>query len=78
MNLSRRIKKLEARVTDAIGLVPHSPQWCEYWDDKLSRFAVGEDVDLSGMTLEVSDWIIAEADRADEAEALARSSGQRE
>ena len=78
MNLSRRIKKLEAARFDANGLVPHSPQWREYWGEKLHRFANGEDVDLSGLTLEVTNWIIAEADREEQEEALAKSSGQSE
>ena len=30
-NLQRRLKKLEALLTDDAGLVPHSPQWLAYW-----------------------------------------------
>jgi hypothetical protein len=30
-SLQRRLGKLEARLLDSSGLVPHSPRWLEYW-----------------------------------------------
>jgi hypothetical protein len=30
-NLERRLGKLEARLVDSSGLVPHSALWLEYW-----------------------------------------------
>jgi hypothetical protein len=30
-NFGRRIRKLEAQLTDSSGLVPHSPAWMDYW-----------------------------------------------
>ena len=29
--LQRRLGKLEVRLLDSSGLVPHSPRWLEYW-----------------------------------------------
>ena len=31
-NLQRRLRKIEAQLTDPSGLVPHTPKWLEYWD----------------------------------------------
>lgn len=61
-NLLRRVRKLEGRWTDRTGLIPHSPEWFEYWGEKLDRSLAGEDVDLTGMTIEVMDAFIAAAD----------------
>jgi len=39
-NLWRRLRKLEAQLTDERGLVPHTPKWLAYWTewvDKLMR-----------------------------------------
>jgi len=33
---------------DSHGLIPHTPEWLEFWNEKLDRLAAGEDVDLSG------------------------------
>jgi hypothetical protein len=43
-NLQRRLEWLEAvlSVTDSTGLVPHSPEWVEYW---YRRFILGEEGD---------------------------------
>ena len=34
-NLQRRLKKLEAGLTDPSGLVPHTQKWLEYWDRQM-------------------------------------------
>ena len=37
-NLERRLRKLEAVLTDSAGLVPHTQKWLEYWDRQLALF----------------------------------------
>ena len=68
-SLVRRLHKLEGRLTDATGLVPHSDGWFAFWEDKLDRSMNGEDVDMSGFTLAVIDRIVEEGDRAEQARA---------
>ena len=41
-NLQRRLKKLEALMTDDSGLVPGSPRWLAYWTDRLNKFIARE------------------------------------
>ena len=44
--LERRLRKLEARLRDRnSGLVPHTPQWLEYWTGKLDRVMRGENIE---------------------------------
>jgi len=31
-HLQRRLQKLEAVLTDPVGLVPHTRKWLEFWD----------------------------------------------
>jgi hypothetical protein len=45
---SRRLRKLENRLLDDSGLVPHSPEWCAYWLERIERYATGDIVDLRG------------------------------
>ena len=66
-NLQRRLRKLEASIVDSHGLIPNTPQWLDFWSEKLDRLDAGEDVDLRGITLAVSDAIIEAADLADAA-----------
>jgi hypothetical protein len=61
-NLLGRLQKLEARLTDATGLVPHSEAWFAYYEDQCERFAAGEDVPY--IPLAVIDRIVEEGDRA--------------
>ena len=56
----KRIHRLEAARTDVAGLVPHSEAWFWYWHDKVARMLGGEEVDLTGLTL---DWIDALMER---------------
>jgi hypothetical protein len=37
-NLLRRLKKLEAVMTDDVGLVPRSPRWWAYWNEQLHKY----------------------------------------
>ena len=59
-NLLRRLRKLEARLTDKSGFPPHSKEWLRYWNDQLDIFLTRGDASaINGMTLEVVDAIIA-------------------
>lgn len=42
-NLIRRLKKLEALLTDDAGLVPGSEQWLAYWIDRTDKILQGDD-----------------------------------
>jgi len=63
--LLRRLHRLEARVTDSHGLVPHSEEWFNFWSDKVGQVMAGERVDLRGMTLEFIDSLIAKSNEMD-------------
>ena len=41
-SLLRRIEELETRLTDGSGLVPHSPEWLEFWQRELEKSAAGQ------------------------------------
>jgi hypothetical protein len=41
-HLGRRLKKLEAQLTDEVGLVPHTAKWRAYWTDWMQKLANGE------------------------------------
>ena len=56
-NLSRRLRNLEARLTDRSGLVPHSQAWRDYWFPRVERILNGEEPGL--IPLEVAHAIIA-------------------
>jgi len=68
-NLIRRLRKLEGRLTDATGLLPHSDAWFAFWEDKLDRSMNGEDVDMTGFTLAVIDRIVEAGGREQRARA---------
>jgi hypothetical protein len=58
-NLSRRLKKLEAMMTDDAGLVPGSEQWLAYWTQRADKILNGdEDVKGCLIPLEVVDAIV--------------------
>jgi hypothetical protein len=42
MNLQRRLRKLEAHLTDPTGLIPQSPAWMDYWMQELKK-VIAED-----------------------------------
>jgi hypothetical protein len=42
-SLNRRLKKLEALLTDPTGFVPGSQGWLEYWDKQLHLYITGQD-----------------------------------
>jgi hypothetical protein len=41
--LQRRLKALEAILTDPVGLVPHTRKWLEYWDRQYYLYLTGQD-----------------------------------
>jgi hypothetical protein len=45
-NLGRRLRKLEFQITDHTGLVPRSPQWLEYWRERIDKILDREIDDL--------------------------------
>jgi len=58
-NLRRRIRKLESRLTDPNGLVPHSREGFAHWERKIDQVITGADPgDLRGIPLAVADAII--------------------
>ena len=44
-NLLRRLRKLEAQLTDRNGLVPHTKPWRDYWSPRIEGLMTGEVVD---------------------------------
>ena len=42
-NLRRRLRILEAHLSDESRLVPHSPQWRAYWTDWVKKRLQGEE-----------------------------------
>jgi len=58
-NLNRRLRKLEAMMTDDAGLVPGSQQWLAYWTERTDQILRG-DHEVRGfrIPLEVVDAII--------------------
>ena len=61
--LERRLRKLEARLTDRSRLVPHTPQWFDYWTERLDKLMDGEQVDEK-MPVEFLDALMTRADAA--------------
>jgi hypothetical protein len=62
-NLHRRLKKLEALLTDDAGLVPGSEQWLAYWTERTDQILRGDN-EVSGcrIPLEVVDALLEVAE----------------
>jgi hypothetical protein len=72
-NLRRRLKKLEALITDQRGLVPLSPAWLDYWHTTTDRMLSGEDREpTERIPMAYVDLILAEADQRTDLQAAAR------
>jgi hypothetical protein len=56
-NLLRRLRKLEAQLTDHSGLVPHTKPWRDYWSPRIEGLMTGEVVDQK-IPFEVIDTLI--------------------
>jgi hypothetical protein len=46
-NLRRRLRKLEAQLTDSCGPVPHSQKWLHHWEQRIYRMT-GEEPGTPG------------------------------
>lgn len=45
MRFESRLRKLEARLTDCSGLVPHTEAWWGYWLAMVDKLIAGEKLD---------------------------------
>ena len=68
--IARRLQCHESRGTDTTGLVPYSKAWCDFREENFERVMNGENVRGAKLSLDVTDRIIAAADR-EEAEGAA-------
>ena len=60
-NLGRRLKKLEAVLTDTAGLVSGSPRWFAYWTERIGQVLSDEEPEPGDLIpLEVLDAILLE------------------
>ena len=59
-NLCRRLRKLEAQMLDASGLVPGTKAWREDWEEK-KRLTLADPTNgpLAGISLEIVDILLA-------------------
>jgi len=57
----RRLRNLEARLTDCSGLVPDTTAWWDYWTIRIDQLCAGEKPDVL-ITLEVFDAFLRLAD----------------
>jgi len=59
--LLRRLRKLEAQLTDRSGLVPRTKPWSDYWSPRIDELIDGETLDQK-IPLEVIDALIHSAE----------------
>lgn len=64
-NLNRRLKKLEALLTDDAGLMPNSPRWMAYGTERADKILQGDD-EVRGcqIPLDLVDAILEASQRA--------------
>jgi hypothetical protein len=61
LRLRRRLRKLEAQLTDSSGFRPHSQAWLGYWEQRLHAILAGEEPGKPGcIPLEVWDAVALE------------------
>jgi hypothetical protein len=61
-NLSTRLRKLEARLTNVTALVARSDEWFAFWGEKIDRLIAGEAPERIGrIPLEVIDQMRGQA-----------------
>jgi hypothetical protein len=66
-NIRRRLKKLEASLTDSSRLVRDSEEWFAYWEKIFEGLVAGETPTFPGrIPLAAIDRMIEQADREDE------------
>jgi hypothetical protein len=62
-NLYRRLKKLEAQLTDDTGLVPGSKRWMDYWLEQFDKVVRGGDEAKNiRLPLEIFDAVVKAAE----------------
>ena len=62
--LERRLRKLEARLTDCSGLIPHTQEWLDYWTTRMDKLIDGEPIDVK-IPYDVIDVLIGRGDAND-------------
>ena len=55
LGLRRRFQELEAQLTDASRLVPHSDEWVGYWADRIDQYLSGRIEIVGRIPLEALD-----------------------
>jgi hypothetical protein len=61
MRFERRLRKLEAVLTDCSGLVPYTTAWRDYWTMRINQLCAGEKPDVL-IPFEVFDAFVRLAD----------------
>ena len=60
-NLRRRLKNLDALLSDDTGLVRHSPGWLAYWTERIDELVAGRNMgSRCKIPLEAIDALIAD------------------
>jgi hypothetical protein len=62
-NVARRLKRLEAQMTDRSGYVPHSEAWFQYWSERHDQLLSGDAQAVSRIPLAYLDDLLARVDR---------------
>jgi hypothetical protein len=58
VRFERRLRHLEAQLTDVSGLVPHTKQWFDYWIARMDKLLAEEELEEK-IPLEFCDALIA-------------------
>jgi len=59
-NILRRLRRLETRLPDLSGFVPHSEAWLDYWSHRIDQLLGGEaQRDTGRIPLEAIDALVA-------------------
>ena len=45
VRFERRLRNLEAQLTDLSGLIPHTKPWFDYWIARVDKLLAGEELD---------------------------------
>jgi len=62
----RRLRKLEARLTDRSGFVSRTEPWLEYWRNRVDRVIIGQEAAPPGcIPLDVIDIVVAANESCD-------------
>ena len=64
LRLEGRLRKLEARLTDRSGLIPHTQEWLDYWMARMEKLVNGEPFDEK-IPFEFLDVLVGRGDAED-------------